>query len=295
MSYPFISVIVPTYRRSLQLATCLSSLARLDYPRDRFEVIVVDDGGSVPLGDVLTPLKEALSITLLRQSHAGPASARNRGAAEAKGDLLAFTADDCEPAADWLRALAVRFVKRPECIHGGKIINSLLDNSYSTASHLLIMYLYAYYNAHPDAAGFFTPNNLAVPARLFRAMGGFDGSFVMATGEDREFCDRWLRAGYRMVYAPEVTVTHTHPLSFRTFCRQHYNYGRGTFRYRKLQAQQTNRCVSLEPVQFYLNLLRFPFAMYGEKQNRLAMLLGMAQVANAAGFFRERASGDRAA
>ena len=285
---PVFSIVIPTYDRPQQLAACLQALTRLNYPRDRFEVIVVDDGGGISLDDILAPFGEALCITLLRQPHAGPARARNVGAENAKGNFLAFTADDCEPAADWLETVAARFAARPDCALGGKIINSLSDNSYSTASHLLIMYLYAYYNALPEAAGFFTPNNLAIPTALFRATGGFDVSFVTATGEDRDFCDRWLHCGYRMVYAPEVTVTHTHPLNLRSFCRQHFNYGRGTFRYRKMQAQRANGRISLEPVQFYLNLLRFPLMMVEEKRNRLAMLLGIAQVATAAGFLWER-------
>jgi len=286
---PFFSIVIPTYQRPKQLAACLQALTCLDYPRDRFEVIVVDDGGGISLDESVAPFKTALPMTLLRQSHAGPANARNIGAAAAKGDFLAFTADDCAPAADWLDTLASRFAKSPDCALGGKIINALLSHTYSTASHLLIMYLYAYYNALPDAAGFFTPNNLTVPTDRFRAIGGFDVSFVTATGEDREFCDRWLRSGYRMVYAPEVVVAHTHPLTFRAFCRQHFSYGRGTFRYRKMQAQRANRSMSLEPAQFYFNLLRYPRSMYQEKKNRLVILLGISQVANALGFFWESA------
>jgi GT2 family glycosyltransferase len=285
---PFFSIVIPTYHRPQQLAACLQALTRLNYPRDRFEVIVVDDGGGISLDDIGAPIREAFCMTLLRQPHAGPAGARNVGAANAKGNFLAFTADDCEPAADWLDSLAARFTTRPDCALGGKIINALPGNICSTASHLLITYLYAYYNALPAAAGFFTPNNLAVPTDRFRAMGGFDVSFVTATGEDREFCDRWLHTGYRMVYAPEVVVAHTHPLTFRAFCRQHFNYGRGTFRYRMMQAQRANRRMSLEPVRFYFNLSRYPLTMFQGKKVRLAMLLGISQAANAAGFFWER-------
>jgi glycosyltransferase involved in cell wall biosynthesis len=43
-SYPFFSVIIPTYERAQQLTVCLRALACQNYPRDRFEVLVVDDG-----------------------------------------------------------------------------------------------------------------------------------------------------------------------------------------------------------------------------------------------------------
>jgi GT2 family glycosyltransferase len=235
----------------------------------------------------VAPFKETLAIFLIRQPQKGPSGARNAGAANAKGDFLAFTADDCVPAADWIRTLAARFAARADCAFGGKIINAVPGNSFSTASYLLVTYMYRYYNALPHAARFFTPNNLAVPADRFRAMGGFDVSFVRGAGEDREFCDRWLRSGYPMMYAPEVVVAHTHPLTFRTFCRQQFRYGRGTFQHRLMQAQRANGRISLEPTRFYFDLLRYPFTIFQEKKNRLAMLLGISQVANALGFFWE--------
>jgi glycosyltransferase involved in cell wall biosynthesis len=77
--------VIPTYHRPQQLAACLQALTRLDYPLDRFEVILVDDGGGISLDDILAPFREVLCMTLLRQPHAGPAGARNVGAANAKG------------------------------------------------------------------------------------------------------------------------------------------------------------------------------------------------------------------
>ncbi len=285
---PFFSIIVPTYNRPKQLTACLQSLARLQYPRDRFEVIVVDDGSAVPLEAVVALANPQLEVTLLRQPHAGPAAARNAGAARAKGEFLAYTGDDCTPAPDWLQTLAARFATATDCAVGGRILNALHDNPYATASHLLIDYLYSYYNACPGQACFFTPNNLTLPKDRFRVIGGFDASFVRGTGEDREFCDRWLRHGYRMLYSPEVLVFHAHTLTFRTFWRQHFNYGCGSLRYRLTRAQRDSGRIKLEPFWFYVNLLRYPLSGVREKKRlRLVVLLGVSQVANAAGFFWE--------
>jgi GT2 family glycosyltransferase len=288
LCHPYFSVIVPTYRRPEQLAVCLRSMTALEYPIDRYEVIVADDGGGESLDAVVRSFGERLQVRLLRRPHVGPSGARNAGGAEAQGEYLAFTADDCMPATNWLDALAARFAVDPDCAVGGRIVNALPDNTYSTATHALIEHLYAHYNAWPGPARFFTPNNLAVPASRYRAMGGFDESFVTATGEDREFCDRWIRHGHRMIYAPEAVVSHTHPLTFRTFFKQHFNYGRGTYRYRKIQAMQRDGALSLEPIPFYLNLLRVSrHAVLKKQKVQLALLLGVSQIANAAGFFWE--------
>lgn len=290
---PFFSIVVPTSGRPRQLSACLKALSRLNYPHDRFEVIVVGNGGGIPLNPVVAAYRRECSVSLLEQPSADLSRARNTGAAIAKGEFLAFTADDCAPAADWILNLAARFAADPDCALGGSVISALPCNSFSTASHLLIMYLYEHYNADHQSARFFTPNNFAVPTHLYRAVGAFDVSFVTATGEDREFCDRWIHSGYHMVYAPEAVVTHTHPLTFLSFCRQHFRYGRGTFRYRLLRARRDRTHLTIEPPGFYFDLLRYPLTVAQTQKSRMAMLLGISQIANAAGFLWELAIGRR--
>jgi hypothetical protein len=112
------------------------------------------------------------SFTLVRQENGGPASARNTGARLAQGSLLVFTDDDCEPDEDWLTRVAAANRRAPEAALGGRCINGLADNSYSTASQMLIDYLYAYDGCGPEGARFFTSNNFAVPAASFAALGG---------------------------------------------------------------------------------------------------------------------------
>jgi GT2 family glycosyltransferase len=283
---PFISIIIPTYERLERLAVCLKSLCRLEYPRERFEVIVVDDGSRKAPENVIAEFYGYFDVRLLTQTHAGPATARNSGAAQAKGEALAFTDDDCEPAADWLQTLAKRFTATPDCAIGGRALNGLPDNPFSTASQMLIDYLYDYYNSVPHRARFFASNNLALPADLFRAIEGFDTNFPHAAGEDREFCDRWLHHGYGMVYAPEVVVRHSHFLKFQTFCKQHLNYGRAALYFHKLRAERGQGHIKVEPLRFYLDLLRYPFIdLRTGRSQLLAMLLLLSQAVNTAGFF----------
>ena len=286
---PVFSIIIPTYSRPGPLAACLQALSRLDYARERFEVIVVDDGSPTPPKAVVESLRDRLQLTLHLQRHAGPAAARNAGAMRARGKYLAFTDDDCLPAADWLEALTARFERPANHLIGGRIINAVPDNPYSTAAQLLVDYMYTYHNSHPNHAKFFASNNLAVPAERFRAIGGFDTSFSLAAGEDREFCDRWLHYGYEMTYAPEILVYHAHGLSFRSFWRQQFRYGRGAFGFHRVRAQRTQKGIRLQAPSFYLNLLRHSFSQ-GRCGRRL-MLAGLLLVSQGAitmGFLREK-------
>jgi GT2 family glycosyltransferase len=190
-------------------------------------VIVVDDGSKTPPEAVVRNFCDQINITLLTRPNSGPASARNTGAAHAKGEFLAFTDHDCASDPAWLKALANRFRAAPDHMIGGQTINALSENIVSTASQQLISYLYDYYNLSYKRTRLFISNNLAVPAEQFRTIGGFDTSFQLAAGEDREFSDRWLHHGYQTTYAPEAMVYHAHALALLSFCGQHFNYGRG--------------------------------------------------------------------
>lgn len=296
METPFFSIIIPTYNRPERLGECLQALAQLDYPRDRFEVIVVDDGSQVPLDSVVATFQSEIELVLLRQANAGPAAARNYGAQQAKGEFFAFTDDDCKPTANWLRVLAERFREVSGAMIGGHTVNALPDNLYATASQILIDYIYRYYNANPDRAYFLASNNIAVPAECFRVLGGFDTSFPLAAAEDREWCDRWLKCGYPMIYAPEAKVYHAHHLTLSTFWRQHFGYGRGAFSFHKVRSrslrletsQSVIQQIKVEPLSFYFNLLTYPFVQKSSQPPLLlTVLLFLSQLANTVGFFLE--------
>ena len=94
---PSFTIVVPTFNRPRQLTACLDALTKLEYPRERWEVIVVDDASPEPPRNVIAAYCNRLRVSLLIQSHSGPACARNRGVEQASGELIAFTDDDCAP------------------------------------------------------------------------------------------------------------------------------------------------------------------------------------------------------
>ena len=251
MSQPTFSVIVPTHNRATQLGECLQALAAQDYPRDLWEVIVVDDGSAAPPTATVERFCAALPLTLwrleatlwrleaplwrleatlLRQAHAGPAAARNAGAARARGRVLAFTDDDCAPEPGWLSALAARLDGDLSHAVGGPSLDPCPRNPYSAASQIIEDWMFARHNATAQRASFLSSNNLALPSESFRALGGFDqSSFATAAAEDSDLCERWLQRGYRLEFVPGAAVQHRHPQTLASFWRQHVNRGRGSY------------------------------------------------------------------
>jgi glycosyltransferase involved in cell wall biosynthesis len=280
------SIIIPTYQRPQELQNCLEAIARMDYPREFFEVIAVNDGGSQPLTPIVDRFFDQMNIKLISQPNAGPAAARNCGASQATNPYLVFTDDDCMPTPDWLRKFENRIMPGQAGAVAGRIINLLDKNQFSASSQILIDFLNHYYNADPNKARFFTSNNLMLPADIFWEIGGFDVSFSKAAAEDRDLCDRLLFHGKNVVFAAEITVLHAHSLNFPTFFRQHFNYGKGAYDYHKNHTMRHHMPVRMESLSFYSSLVRHPFSDPSTKFKFTAsLLLILSQIANAAGYF----------
>lgn len=289
---PFFSIIVPTYGRPYQLAICLAAVAQLDYPHERFEVIVVDDGTPQPITISVEMPSGNIHLTILRQSNAGPASARNRGASHAQGGFLAFLDDDCAPLPGWLRTFAGYLSTNPDAMVGGCTVNGLPGNMFASASQMLSYYLYQYYLVEEDhPQKFFTSNNMAVASHLFHELGGFDATFPMAAGEDRDFCSRWLHRGRELRYIPEACVKHNHELNALSFLQQHFSYGRGNYYYHRRRTARDGSRNRLESWPFYAGLAAVPWQTRGGLPAvRLTLLLLISQAANAMGYLWSRLS-----
>jgi len=285
-SAPRWSVVVPTYARPQRLAECLAALGRLTPPPGGYEVVVVDDGSPTPLDDVVAPYPGL--VRLHRQDNAGPARARNTGAALARGARLAFTDDDCRPDPGWLTALDAALDDQPAAMVGGRTVNVLDHDLCAEASQQLVDHLYAWAE-RTGRLRFFTSNNLAVSAEGFAALGGFDPRFPRAAGEDRDLGVRWQALGRPLVHVPGAVVGHAHAMDLKAFWRQHAGYGSGAAVLHDALAERGADGVKVEPPAFYAGMLARPFRALPLKQALpVSALIGVSQVATAVGFARAR-------
>lgn len=277
------SVVIATYNRPGPLSDCLRALAAQTLAPGRFEVIVVDDGGEADLAAVCSRFGPGVRIRLEKKANGGPASARNHGAALARGRWLAFTDDDCEPEAGWLAGLEHCLAKYPLAMIGGHTHNRLRDSLFSQASQDIIDLVYRHYNVQNDRALFLTANNMALPRDAFQEIGGFDTEFSAGTAEDRELCERWLQVGHRIVYEPCLEVYHSHHLDFAGYFRQHFNYGRGARSYRRVCRERCWRPMGRDAGWQSLALLH-PFRAGQTKPVRRMLALLAWQIANGLGY-----------
>ncbi len=281
---PLFSIVVPTRNRPNQVYTLLQALASLEYPKEKFEVILVDDGSEQCLDGVVAPFRSMLQVKLLRQNVGGCANARQHGVSMAQGTYLAFTDDDCLPQIHWLQIMEEHFGLEKECALTGPVQNALEGNCYSATTELLLHYIRIYSATAKGSRSFFPTNNIAFPAELFRRIGGMNPSWTVSGGEDRDLCYRWLAGGYSIRFLPDMRVLHAHHLNFQSFWRQHFHYGRGAFLYHYGYTPTGTSRIPFESADFYLRLLLFPFAQLPVQQALpVFFLLGVSQIATLTG------------
>jgi len=273
----------------------LRAIAASDYPLDRFEVIVVDDGGcgGSALDEAVRPLRGRLEIRVKKTPGLGPAGARNAGSNDAAGEVLAFIDDDCLVDSGWIRALCAAMGPSSRTAAGGRTVNGFRDNRWAASSQHITDLVYAYYNANPAHATLLTANNLAVPKEAFRDIGGFDERYH--TAEDRDFCRRWLASNREAIYKPEALVSHEDAVTtFAGFSRRYFNYGRGAFRFHCAAAGDGRLVENI--LGFYASMPRFLSTIAddngnggGKRRAGLTADLALWQAANTVGFVWEAA------
>ncbi len=224
-----ISVIVPTHNRKDKLEKCLRSLFQQDYPIDGFEVIVVDDGSSDGTDAMLKRWsREQPLLRYVFQDHKGPAAARNLGTHESKGEIVAFTDNDCVVEKDWVKkmveahrnnpaAAAVGGITKVDACNIKAVVSQFLSNGAVTA------------NVNGGKETIFFPTCNVSFKKRYLENDGFNELFPLPAGEDLEFFWRLFKKGVRFASFPDIEIRHDCHSDFGSFLRQAWRYGRGNY------------------------------------------------------------------
>jgi GT2 family glycosyltransferase len=215
-----VSVVIPTFHRPDALQKTLAALMDIDYPSDLYEVIVVDDGADDQAREVVEEFgRETPNVRYLRQDHAGVASARNRGAEAAKGDLLVFLDDDMVVRPDHIRRHVENQARFGDAMVNGHwefAPNLLADLERSPFGRFRIEiedWVQDGIEKEPISGDLLRPAgvtacNLGVRAHTFARLGGFDESFPYAGCEDQDLSLRAREAGMPFIYDRSIDLLH---------------------------------------------------------------------------------------
>lgn len=215
----FVSVIIPTYNRRNTLEKTIDSLIPLSYPKEKYEIIVVDDGSTDGTYEYLKEKqKKNPNLRVFRQGHKGCAAARNLGIKNAKGEIIFFTDDDCLVEKDWINEHLRHYNDKKVGGVGGILwpIKMNYIEEYKIAIYLDEYTEYMEVTDPKSGKGLGT-NNCSYRRGMFDIAGPFDEAFI--TGSDPEFSKRVMLKGYKIIKDPSIRVYHLKIEPLKSFLR----------------------------------------------------------------------------
>ena len=243
-----VSVIIPTYNASDSLQECLKALKKQDFPRNQYEIIVIDDGST----DSTPSITNNFNVRYYYQENKGPAAARNKGVEMAGGNIILFTDADCIPDINWIKEMLSPF-------QSSEIVG--VKGAYRTAQRALWArfaqvefnerYKLLLKSKYIDMVDTYSAG---YRKDAFLSIGGFDTSFPAPNNEDTDLSYRMSLKGYKMVFNPNAIVWHTgHPDTFKKYMK--LKFWRGYWRmavYQKYSAKMIKDSYTPQTLKFQI-------------------------------------------
>lgn len=215
---PIASVVVCTRNRSRTLEESLEALERLDYPSDRWEILVVDNASTDDTLDVAREFASRCArARVVEEPELGLSAARNTGVRHATGKIIAFADDDSFPDPPWLRALAKVLLRPDALVAGGPVRPRFQGELPGWFGERFLPYLAVWdrgtevhaltYNEYPRG------NNIAFRREVFDRFGDFSRHLgrtgrSLLSCEEIELCLRVERGGGQILYVPGAAIEH---------------------------------------------------------------------------------------
>ena len=272
-----VSVVIPTLNRAKFLNHCLHSLARQECKP--YELIVVYNGSKDNTKEVVMSYQEFLPIIYVLEKNQDVSVARNAGIKVATGEIIAFTDDDCVVDENWVKNIIEVYKTTDSKIVGGRTLNGYQENLicrlwqrvyvlWFNSVCVLSINKINYYEFPSERCFVKTllTNNVSYAKEIFNAVEWFKPKASM--NEDAEFHYRLRSLGNRILYSPELSVSHYYRKSISSMIRALYVSGKGLFLIKKgkniynsiLELNFIDKCT------FILHLLYYPIYLLRKKE-----------------------------
>ncbi len=219
------SLIIPVYNRPDEVDELLESLQTQTL--QDFEVIVVEDGSSIPCKEVVEKYAKSLDIKYYEKSNSGPGQTRNYGAERAQGEFLIVLDSDCVLPPGYMQAVEDE-LRREECdAFGGP---DRAHESFTPVQKAISYSMTSFFTTGGIRGGKkqmdkkFYPRsfNMGIRRSLYQQLEGFS---AMRFGEDIDFSIRIYKSGARCRLFPETWVWHKRRTDLKKFFKQVHNSG----------------------------------------------------------------------
>ena len=200
---PLISVIIPTYCDWERLQLCLNALSKQSYPKEYFEILVVNNE---PKDKAPESLILPSNCILLDEAKPGSYAARNKALTIAKGDIYAFTDSDCQPKEDWLEVAINFFIENPGIERIGGEITLFTKQKKANWFEIYEMFFAFQQKEFTTVSGMAATGNMISKKVVFDKVGLFDANLM--SGGDGEWGRRAYKSGSEISYLKCCIVYH---------------------------------------------------------------------------------------
>lgn len=218
------SIIIPVFNRPDEVDELLQSLTQQTFKN--FEVVVVEDGSSIPCDTVVEQYKAKLDVHYYTKPNSGPGQTRNYGAERSRGEYLLILDSDCILPQEYLAEVELELVNAPVDAFGGP---DRAHDSFTPVQKAINYSMTSFFTTGGIRGGKrkldkFYPRsfNMGIRREVYEQLGGFSR---MRFGEDIDFSIRIFRGGYSCRLFPEAWVYHKRRTSLAKFFKQVHNSG----------------------------------------------------------------------
>lgn len=213
-----ISVVVAAYNSEKTISATIEALLSQDYPKGNLEIIIADDGST----DGTAEIVKKYPVKYLYQENKGPAAARNYGWKSARGEIVCFTDSDCVPEKEWVSKIIKEYTSDDIAGVGGSydIVNS--DNLLARCVHEEIIQRHL---KSPKEVNYLGCFNVSYRRNVLKEVGGFDESYLDASGEDNELAYKIVKKGYKLIFDKNIKVGHYHPTKLSGYLKRQMKHG----------------------------------------------------------------------
>jgi glycosyltransferase involved in cell wall biosynthesis len=220
---PFVSIIIPTYKRPDNIKLCLHHLLALNYPKNKFEIIIIDDGSNDDTERIikdLSRINKKNKISYVYQNNSGPARARNNGIKRSRGEIIFFVDDDILVKPDFI----LRNLKWYEDKKVGGVGGNVFPKKLSWPDkYYIARYLDEFSNVQrfeePESGKGLATSNCSYRAKVLKVLKGFDESFPLAAGEDIDLSRRAMEKGWILIKDPNIIAEHLRSETFKSIVK----------------------------------------------------------------------------
>ena len=253
---PFVSIIIPTTGNVKFIKGLVESVNKLDYPKNKYELILVGDQETELLKVNKKRAKDYGINVLLKYEPYAAGKKRNIGVELSKGEIIAFTDDDTILKDDWLKNAVKHLNENKKYVGvGGPNFTPKEGLPFAKAvgrifgSKFLFSFRYTIGHPKPKEIEHNPTCNYIIKKNVFNHVKFHD---TLWPGEDSEFDIRLIKKGFKILYAPDVVVWHHRRSRPLPFLKQMFNYG-------KTRAQVTRMHPDSFDIRYFAFISAFTF------------------------------------